>query len=149
MKRRNIIILSLALLSFLLVGGCGEAPAPRDATITITSEGTVTDGGLTAQWHSTIFTISVKDAAGYPLNDVKIWISYPWAVPDAYRFVQLYDDTTPKDSPFSATTDENGVYNLRFDFLSGGGLEYYGDLEVRSGSVYSSAAFEVKAPSTE
>ncbi len=116
------------------------------ATITINhSMVTVTDGTLTAQWHTQYFFISVKDTGGYLASDVEIWISYPWAVPDTSGFVQLYDGDAPKDSPMSVKTDENGSYILRFDFLSGGGLEYIGNSEVHSGSVSSSATFEVKA----
>lgn len=141
------ILLLLALLgvSAFFMSGCGGGvTAPSDATITINpSTVSITDGTTESTWHTQFFTILVKNSDGNPLGNIKITISYPWAVPDSAGSVQLYDGSTPVNSPFDAETDDFGVYNLRFDYLSGGGLNYNGDLEVRSGSAFSSATFEV------
>lgn len=149
-------IIGLALTSFLFIlfscgggvdlGPGGSVSAPVGATITIfPSEVSVKDTSAPAVWHRTTFTITVTDKNGIPLNDVEIWISYQWAVPDSTGLVQLYDGGTPKNSPMSAVTDGNGVYQLRFEYQSGGGLEYTADLEVRSGSISGSATFSVSS----
>ena len=141
------LIPGLVILTVLLVlsacGGKGDS-APATATLTISpSESAVTDGSTTSTWSTQYFTIVVKDAQGIPLSDVALDISYSWAIPSAYGAVQLYDGNTPVDSPMEATTDENGEYVRRFDFQSGGGLEYSGPLEVRSGSLFGAADFSV------
>ncbi len=156
MKRYTMMFLILMGLLFVL-SGCGggvdlgsddSVCAPPDATITIVpSSNTITDLGVipAPEWHTTTFTITVKDKNGIPLNDVDLWITFPWAVPDSLARVQLFDGNTPKDSPMHAITDENGVFNLRFDYQFGGGIQYFGDLEVRSCSVYQKATFTVTA----
>lgn len=148
MKSRYFIygIFILGLISIL---GCGKGEsftAPSGSTITINpSSVSVTDGSSTASTHSQPFTITVLDSNGKPMNDTEISIFFQWAVPDIAGVVQLYDGSTPKNSPFTAVTDENGVYNLRFDYQSGGGLSYKGDLEVRSASAFAKATVEIMA----
>ncbi len=158
MKRYTIMFLILTGL-FLMLAGCGggvdlgpsgSVCAPEGSTITILPDSlTITDGSTTPSWHTQNFTIVVKNAQEIPLNDVEIWITFPWAVPDSTGVVQLFAGNTPKDSPMSAVTDENGVFNLRFDYQSGGGLDYFGDLEVRSCTVYQKATFTVSPAGTE
>ena len=90
------------------------------------------------------FTISLKDANGNPLGDTRISISFIWAVPNIVGVVQLYDGTTPVNSPFEADTDDFGVYILRVDFQSGV-ISYFGDIEVRSGDAFGSASLTVQS----
>lgn len=141
------ILLTLLGASVFFMSSCGggSVSAPPGATITITPESFTPppDGSAESSWHTQFFTILVKNSDGNPLGNIKITISYPWAVPDSAGLVQLYDGSTPVNSPFDAKTDDFGVYHLRFDYQSGGGLKYKGDLEVRSGSAFKTAAFEV------
>lgn len=138
----------LFLLLPLLISGCGEETASSGSTITITPESmSVTDGSSTSSWHSNYFVITVTSSSGKPAGNIKINISATWAYPDTYNFIRLYDGNTLKSSPFEATTDESGSYLLRFDYQSGGGLEYSSDcgLMVTSGSATGCADFEIAA----
>ncbi len=150
--RRYIIlasILSIGLIGVFFLVGCGDVCAPPESTITIEPASVSVTDSYTAESTSTQhFTISVKDKEGMPLNDVKVWISFMWANPNDAGVVQLYDGDTPKDSPFWAKTDENGVYVLRFDLQSGAGLTYTGDVEVRSCDAFGTATVTVSASST-
>jgi hypothetical protein len=150
MRRNYFLLFTVHCLLFtVFLWGCGSlgqdtVTAPPDSAITINPDTTtVTDGNEDSWWHTQFFTIYVQDSDGNPLGNVKITISYPWAVPDPAGVVQLYDGSTPVKSPFDAKTDDFGVYYLRFDYMSGGGLAYYGDLEVRSGSAYGISTFTV------
>ncbi len=96
-------------------------------------------------WSTQNFHISVKTDLGIPLSDVNLYISYILAVPNSFGYVQLYDCDTAKNSPMMVKTDINGTYNLRFDFQSGGGLAYTGNVQVISGSVFGSRGFAVSA----
>ena len=159
MRRSYFLLFTVHCLLFtVMLWGCGSlgsdpVTAPPDSTITISpSSMTVTclcETPCDAAWHTQFFTIFVADSDGTPLGNVKITISYPWAFPDPSWSVQLYDDSTPVRSPFDAETDDFGVYNLRFDYKLCGLLEYFGDLEVRSGSAYASASFEVTTNEVE
>ncbi|MBM4136572.1 MAG: hypothetical protein FJ241_07045 [Nitrospira sp.] len=141
-KYLGLLLLFLFLIPF---SGCGESvSAPPGAKVKINpSEVTITDTGA-IDTHTQFFSISVTDANDIPLGNIKITISYPWAVPDSSGVVQLYNGSTPVNSPFDTETDDFGIYNLRMDYQSGG-LDYKGDLEVRSGTAYGKASFEVKS----
>jgi len=155
MKRSYFILFTVCSLLFsVLLWGCGDSvSAPPDSMITINpntltvtcTEDPEVEGDVceVATPHTQWFTIYVQDSNGTPLGNVKITIFYPWAVPDSAGVVQLYDGGTPVNSPFNTETDDFGVYHLRFDYLFGGGLAYFGDLEVRSGSAYGTATFTV------
>jgi len=142
------IITALVLTGFVIVMySCGQgspSSAPVGSTITIfPASVSVSDAGGLAT-HRQDFVIMVKNANGVPLNNVKLNISYSWAVPDPTGYVQLYDGDVAVDSPMEATTDENGTYTLRFDYQSGS-IEYTADLVVTSGSSSASAEFAVDA----
>ncbi len=140
----------LPLIATLFLWSCGDVAAPPGSTITISpSSVTVTNGDATAEWTTQYYTISVTDKDGNPVGDVELSISYIWASPNAYNLVQLYKGSTPVDSPFVATTDEFGSYKLRLDFVSGGGYEYKGDLEVRSGASFASSTLEIKTGTSQ
>jgi hypothetical protein len=139
------------LLLFLVVAaGCGSSnySATSSSTITIDpSTRTVTFAALssvtTSQDH---FTITVKDAAGNPMNNVEITISYPWAAPNTFSDVHFYSDgnlTAAEPSPFKAHTDKFGVYILNYTYDGGGGMEYTGELKAQSGAVVGTATFAV------
>jgi len=150
------------LLSGLIITGCGtsidsptgEIIAPPNSKIVINpSKLEIKDGtGLPVRHYQT-FTVSVLTPNNQPIGYVKLHISFIWACPDTNCLVQLYDGACsntnppanpPKDSPFEAVTDKYGVYNLCFGFLSGGGLEYSGTLDVWSGAVRNYAEVGIK-----
>jgi hypothetical protein len=145
------VFVGFAILSFLFTAyGCGEKTAPVDTVITIDPDKVeVTDSTATpsvsTQYFRIVATKTDINNKTLPVNDAEIWIDFMWAVPDAVSLVQLYEGDTPVDSPMSVKTDDHGVYNLRVDFLHGGGLEYKGDVEVSSGSAFGSAEFSVDA----
>ena len=143
------IIIGLCLMgTFFILSGCGGGlDAPEGSTITITGPESITDGSASTVTDTAIFTVVVKNQSGVPLDNVKIWISYPWAVPSPAGAVQLYDGDTPKDSPMEVETDRNGTFNLRLDYRRGGGFEYTGNIQVSSGSVVGTAEFAVSSGS--
>lgn len=102
----------------------------------------LSDSSPSTTTHTQYFHIVVKDANGFPFENIKLTIAFVWAVPDIYGVVQFYHGGSPVDSPFNVLTDADGAYILRMDFDSGL-LEYSGTLEVSSGSAYASAHFEV------
>jgi len=137
-----MIVISIFLFS------CGEDDVcpPPESTISLSPESLdITDAGPNQQIHTTYFTINVADNNGIPIKHAKLSISFIWAVPDSYQVVQLYDGDTPVNSPFNTETDEFGVYYLKVDFLSGGGLEYFGDVEVRACGIFGSATVTIAA----
>ncbi len=166
MLRKYIIYLALISLLFISLscgggsGGRGGEDAPAEATITINPLSTTITVAKEAPLTTYIssFTIVVKDGKGIPLNDVDITISYPWASTKAVDGVVQFYDGNPDggaseiDSPTTAATDKNGAYTIWFKYWVGdtapltadaGDLEYKGDFQVTSGSVYQSATFEV------
>ncbi len=185
MIKRYIYFLAIIALLFTGIIGCGggDTNAPADAVITINpAEIKITDGSL-RDVHTQDFLITVKDPNGIPLEDVELRITFIWSSPDGkfdtlYYDLRPYDPPTtcgdgtaetplaqltdggnPVDSPLVVTTDKDGSYILRFEFLSGGLdtncdgtgdsiLEWSADLEVTSGSVFGSAKFEVAKPDT-
>lgn len=139
------MLLLFVVVALFSCGGDDICPPPG-STITIEPEDvSVTDGGAVTQTHTQFFKIYVADPQERPIEGAKISLFFIWANPDPYNVVQFYDGITPVTSPFSTETDEYGVYNLRMEFVSGGGLEYSGNIEVYSCSVFASAAFDVAA----
>jgi len=146
------IIIGLCLMgSFFIWAGCGGSyEAPEGSTITITGSEEIIDASSPPSVVDTaFFLIVVKNQSGVPLDDVEIWITYPWAVPSPAGAVQLYDGDDLEDSPMKVETDSNGAYNLRMDYLRGGGVEYTGTIQVTSGSVVGTAEFAVSAGGEE
>lgn len=136
----------LPLIAILFLWSCGDISAPPDSTITINpSSLNIENSLLTTETSTQYYTVSVVDKDGNPVGDVKLSISFIWASPSPYNLVQLYKGDTPVDSPFDATTDEFGAYKFRLDFISGGGYEYTGDLEVRSGAAFAASTLDVTA----
>jgi hypothetical protein len=155
MKNRLINLITTAFLLVLIAcggGGGGGSDAPAEATITINPSSYTVEVSETYPdtTYTQYFQIVVKDGKGIPLNDVNLRISFPWAQPAEFAVVQLYDGGSPKDSPMKVKTDENGSYTLRFDYNVGVSAgEYYGDIEVTSGSIFKSARFEVTVATAE
>ncbi len=140
----------LPLFAILLLWSCGDVSAPPGSTITIEPSSLTIENSLpTAETSTQYYTVSVVDEDGNPVGDVKLSISFIWASPSPYNLVQLYKGDVPVDSPFEATTDEFGAYTFRLDFISGGGYEYKGDVEVRSGAAFASSTLEVTTGSSQ
>ncbi|GEM_PF-2111555 len=152
MVKKFFIVLSLLGVVFI-TQGCGGygslfsdgyTSPPEDATITVSPPSTkITDGGGTVETDEEQFLVVVKDANGIPLNNVEVVVSYPWAVPSPAGFVQLYDGSTPVDSPMTVITDPNGAYIVKFAYKRGGGVAYKGDFQFIAGSLSTTATFEV------
>lgn len=163
MTRRYLISLALIGLLFIMIGcggggggngssggllTCGDgSPAPAGSVIKITPGSVSREVNSETAFKTTqYFNISVTNENGIPYDCIELTIDFPLAVPHVYGIVQLYNGTTATDSPMTVTTDEYGVYNLRFDFWSGGtpGLAYKDDLFVVSGAATPGVAtFEV------
>ena len=94
------IIIGLCLMgSFFIWSGCGgNHTAPALSTITVIGPDSVTDASSSTSTDSAFFVIVVKNLSGVPLDNVRIWITYPWAVPSPANLVQLFDGDTPQDS---------------------------------------------------
>ncbi|NOZ25199.1 MAG: hypothetical protein GXO94_03800 [Nitrospirae bacterium] len=138
------------MFAILFLWSCGDVSAPPDSTITINPSSLTIENSLpTTETSTQYYTVSVVDKDGNPVGDVKLSISFIWASPSPYNLVQLYKGDTPVDSPFDATTDEFGAYTFRLDFVSGGGYEYKGDVEVRSGAAFAASTLEVTAGTTQ
>lgn len=162
MTRRYTISLALVGLLFIIIGcggggdggssgglfSCGDGtPAPAGSIIKVTPGEVSREVNSETVFETTqIFSISVTNENGIPYDCIELNIDFPLAVPHVYGLVQLYDGTTKKDSPMTVTTDEYGVYNLKFVFWSGGtpGLAYKDDLLVVSGAATpGTATFEI------
>jgi hypothetical protein len=161
MKNLLINLITTPLLLVLIAcggggGGGGGNDAPYDATMTTSTssipatcaddEDPLTDDTF---WYTESFVIFVKDKNGIPFRDVDLSIFFPLAVPNA-NAVQLYDGdpghgASPKDSPLSASTDENGSYTLYFQFLCGGGVEYKASFQITAGPLSKLLELDVKA----
>jgi hypothetical protein len=145
MRGKRLILTICCLVLSLISWGCGGNSAPSGSVITVNpSSNTITDGSTDVSSHTLFYTISLVDAVGKPLGHTRISVSFVWANPDVYNVVQLFDGTTPKKSPFEVETDDFGVFILRLDFQSGGGLSYTGNIEVRSGSSVGSSTLTVQ-----
>jgi hypothetical protein len=146
----NLLIVSSLFIMVVFIG-CGNnghsEDAPVEATMTINpTEVKISDGTAPpSTLHREEYQIVVKDGNGLPLKNVELRVTFWLAVPDTFGLVQFIDGDTPVNSPLKATTDEDGSYILKLDFLSGGGLEYSGGIEVTSGSLFEAADFEVDA----
>ncbi|MBZ0157248.1 MAG: hypothetical protein K8I29_13685 [Alphaproteobacteria bacterium] len=143
---------SLLLLCLVALSGCGGGgnSAPSGSTLTINpTETNVTDTSSSVSWTTQFYTISLKNSEGKSLGKTKVTITFPWAVPSSFGVVQFYDGDTPVNSPFDVETDDFGVYYLRLDLQSGGGLSYSGDLEARSGEAFASSRISVSSESSD
>ena len=143
MIKRFSVLISTIILAFMFIGCGNNEVAPEGSEITFgVGDVSVSDGGAFEAWSNmTLLPVIVKNADGLPLNNVKIAISYPWAVPSTYGVVQFYKNGVAVNSPMTVTTDETGTYVINYRFQSGGGLEYSGDFLAISGS--SSAIVEL------
>ncbi|MFO0751767.1 MAG: hypothetical protein U0411_00395 [Thermodesulfovibrionales bacterium] len=151
MKKSRAVsfLLLLCLVALSGCGGGGGNSAPSGSSLSVNpAEITVTDAASSTSWTTQFYTISLQNAEGQSLGKTKVTITFPYAVPSSYGVVQLYDGDTPVNSPLDVETDDFGVYYLRLDMQTGGGLEYSGDLEARSGDAFASSKITVNSTST-
>jgi hypothetical protein len=142
----KIFVVALLLLMIFAVSGCGNGgPAPDGSAITVepAAPTPVADNSDNITTHTQSFTISVINSSGFSVGNTDITVSFPYAAPDNSSYVQFYDGNTPVNSPFNTKTNGDGIYTLRFDYKSGSGLNYAGDLQVTSGPASASVPFSV------
>lgn len=142
----KLFLVGLCCLAF---SGCGAPSAGVTAsdgsTISFNIASLdVTDTGAAATWHNADpIVITVRDKNGAPVDNAQIKISYPWALPNG-TVVQLYDGFTAMPSPMTVKTGRDGTYTLYLSYQSGGGLDYFGDLGVISGTAYAKITITIK-----
>jgi len=160
MTRKSRFFFFLVAVFLFGASGCGGSntntnynySAPSTSSITIDPADQTWTFGVTmpVSTNQDHFTITVKDANGNPMNNVKITISYPWAAPNTNSRVQFYSDGTlavKEPSPFDAVTDKFGAYVLNYTYDAGGGLSYFGNLKAQSGSVVGTAKLTISSSS--
>ncbi len=148
-NKRTFGVFIASLVIALVLSSCGGSTsggvtAPFGSTITIDPTAySVGDAGTSITVHTEYFTIQVLGPDGTPFNKALITIEFPWSPPDPTSLVQLYDGNVPQSSPFSAVTNEFGLYTLRVDYESGGGLLYHGNITVRTGSASATSTLTI------
>jgi hypothetical protein len=73
-----------------------------------------------------------------------IFISVPTIFSSKVGFIDQ-DGIAVTGTQFMAKTDDNGVYSFRFQFISGNGAAYFGDVAVSSNSAFSTMTFTIAA----
>jgi hypothetical protein len=145
--KKTYLLLPLSLFFLINCGGAKNPAAPSGSVITInpSSFALTTASTLPITYRTAYFTITVyQDSANTkPMSDIKITIDHVFASPAERYYIQFYNDGERVDSPLSVTTDNYGTYVLRVDFMSGGGVAFTGDINVRSGSAFINATFAV------
>lgn len=145
MRGKALILTICCLLFSVALWGCGGNGAPAGSVITINpTSNTITDAGTDVTTHTFNYTISLVDSTGKPLGFTHVEISCPLANPDVFNVIQLFDSDTPRKSPFEAVTNDIGVYYLRVDVQTGGGLKYTTNVEARSGASFVSSTLTVQ-----
>ncbi len=146
--KKTYLLLPLMLFFIVNCGGAKNPAAPSGSVITInpSSFELTTGSTLPVTYRTAYFTITVyqDSAKTKPLDNIKITIDHIFASPAERYYIQFYHDGERVESPFTVNTDSYGTYTLRVDFMSGGGVAFKGDINVRSGSAFINATFEVK-----
>ena len=144
---KRFLILVLITFSFI-ISGCGDITAPPDATIEIKPD-RVTQKGLAGPICQP-FTIVVKNKDGIGIRDVIVYISGSLAAPRDPARYYFYKNTNCEepyvDSNFSITTEDYGVAYFAISIpaeVKGAPNTFTDTIEVRSGTLYTSASVEV------
>ena len=86
--------------------------------------------------HTQYFTITIKDEKDNPVQNAEVSISCLWQFLILWA-MPSFTTALHQKPPFIATTNADGVYYLRVDYLSGGGgTSFTSNLEIRSGSAF-------------
>ncbi|HWP35806.1 MAG TPA: hypothetical protein VNM66_09430 [Thermodesulfobacteriota bacterium] len=158
-RSRVLTALAVALVA-LAPAGCGDVTgAPDGATITIDPSEvawTIPTGGLPGESTIQVFTITVRDGEGRPLNDVPVFLTLslaPTVATAGITATAFLDDSCTDPAVCIASgqvlatpeirrvTDDRGM--VRQKVLVTFSSEYQDKLEVRSGSAFASASIEV------
>ena len=145
--RMQIKMTFLTIFTLILLIGCSDErlTAPSSSTIAISPDSvSITSCGLSA-WHTKYFTITVVDSEGMPMNGIDITVTSIWASPDTSNLIRLYKGETFSTSPITVTTDDSGKYDLK-TALNVGCSAWTANVEVRTGTVFGSAAIAVDVP---
>ncbi len=168
--KRKAHILSLGVLIVLaapigLLHGCGHnktSSAPLNSTIAISPDGaswTITQSSQPGApvlpgcngtiYNFELFTITVSDALGNPINNAEIVIDLDTAANTASPSSQVMyladadvNLTQPVAVPYETKTDKFGTKNVRV-FVDLGGCSFSGNLKVYSGTVFKSVSIKV------
>jgi hypothetical protein len=160
---RTARILSLSILIALtaplgLLHGCGDktTSAPNGSTIEISPEGKTWDtsqmiGCNASSYNFELFTITVRDSFGNPMDNVTIYIDLDLASSTASpnnQVMYLADadiaQKIPVVVPYETKTGDFGTKNVQvFVDIGGNGCEYNGQLKVYSATAFESVEIEV------
>lgn len=154
-----ISILITLLMPLAILPGCGNdktTSAPTGSTIEISPEGrqwetAALTGCNGTSYNFELFTITVRDVFGNPMNNVTLYVDLDLAPNTASpnnQVMYLADadvaQKTPVIVPYETKTGDFGTKNVQvFVDLGGGGCEYKGNLRVYSGTAFASANIEV------
>lgn len=156
-------ILSICVLIALtvpmgLLQGCGDktSSAPSNSSIGISPNGVAWDVGSTpgcsgTVYNFTLFTITVRDSFGNPMDNVTIYVDLDLASSTASPGIQVMyladadvAQKVPVQVPYETKTGEFGTKNVQvFVDL---GCEYTGSLKVYSGTAFGSVEIVVAGP---
>jgi hypothetical protein len=137
---KSPILLLILFFSFIL-SACGDVSAPPDATIEIQPASVTSNGCHT-------FTITVKNKDGIYMSGIEVWVTGSKAAPrgNQYYFYKNSECSGQYvDASFSITTDNGAAYiSIWIPAQVKGAPNTFKDtIEVRSGTLYTSASVEV------
>lgn len=144
-------LLPIALLLSAAACGGGENDAPVGSTITITPAKTArTASGGTCQVYGVPVFITIKNAAGTPLNGARIAVYLDLslgAVAAGNERMALFDGASgPLPFGYTTETGDNGTKALTVKMnTTECGATYTGQLAVQSGAISQSADFSMQA----
>jgi hypothetical protein len=148
---KSPILLLILFFSFILSAcgsDCGDVSAPPDATIEIQPP-SVTYNGLSGDTCHP-FTITVKNKDGIGMSCVKVYVSGSMAAPRDPARYYFYKNSECSgqyvNSSFSITTDNGAAFiSIWIPAQVNGTSNTFKDtIEVRSGTLYTSASVEVQ-----
>jgi len=143
---KSPILLLILFFSFIL-SACGDVSAPPDATIEIQPSSVTSK--LSGDTCSR-FSIIVKNKDGIGMRDVEVYVSGSMAAPRDPARYYFYKNSECSgqyvNSSFSITTEDYGAAYISILIpaqVNGAPNIFKDTIEVRSGTLYTSASVEV------
>ncbi|HLQ26335.1 MAG TPA: hypothetical protein VK138_10710 [Acidiferrobacterales bacterium] len=148
MKSIALLVGSIVFFTLILSTGCGSNyGAPDGSTITINPTSySLLNISATSTTSTIPVIVTVRNKNGVPIPGVVIFISVPTIfLINGFGPVGFIDQNgnAVTGTQFMAQTDDNGVYSFRFQYVSGGGANYFGDMVVSSNSAYTTMRFTI------